>query len=560
MGNWKKQMEYVVGVDFGSDSVRAVIVRASDGQVAAEAAAAYPRWAQGLYCDPGIRQFRQHPQDYLEALCACVTEACAAAGETVSSRIAALSIDTTGSTPCPVDRAGTPLALLPGFEENPDAMFHLWKDHTAGTETAEITACFSAGTPDYTVYQGPYSSEWYWAKILHTIRQDPAVRAVAYTWVEHCDWMANLLAGRTRPELAYRCACAAGHKAYWHSAWGGLPAKERLAQLDPYLAQVHDTFIQPPEPCTAVVGTITQEWAQRLHLPAQTLICGGSFDAHAGAVGAGVCAGTMVVNIGTSAVNMMVERADALRGTGFAELAGQAENSILPGYVGIETSQSAFGDTYAWLKRLLLWPLESLLAGSSLPQEQQNALTQQAGQQLLPLLEQAAKALPPQPELVALDWFNGRRYPYNNDQASSAVCGLDLSVSAPALYRALVEATAYGQRRIVTGLTEHGIRIDRIVAVGGIAQKSPFVMQTLSDVLQRPITVSPVSQTCALGAAIYASVGAGLYANVEQAQAAICRPCRTIYQPDPAAAAYHAQKYQRYCELCWKIDASSFPG
>ena len=413
---------------------------------------------------------------------------------------------------------------------------------------------------DYTVYQGPYSSEWYWAKILHTIRQDPVVRAVAYTWVEHCDWMANLLAGRTRPELAYRCACAAGHKAYWHSAWGGLPAKERLAQLDPYLAQVHDTFIQPPEPCTAVVGTITQEWAQRLHLPAQTLICGGSFDAHAGAVGAGVCAGTMVVNIGTSAVNMMVERADALRGTGFAELAGQAENSILPGYVGIETSQSAFGDTYAWLKRLLLWPLESLLAGSSLPQEQQNALTQQAGQQLLPLLEQAAKALPPQPELVALDWFNGRRYPYNNDQASSAVCGLDLGVSAPALYRALVEATAYGQRRIVTGLTEHGIRIDRIVAVGGIAQKSPFVMQTLSDVLQRPITVSPVSQTCALGAAIYASVGAGLYASVEQAQAAICRPCRTIYQPDPAAAAYHAQKYQRYCELCRKIDASSFPG
>ena len=181
-------------------------------------------------------------------------------------------------------------------------------------------------------------------------------------------------------------------------------------------------------------------------------------------------------------------------------------------------------------------------AGSGLPQEQQNALAQQAGQQLLPLLEQAAKALPPQPELVALDWFNGRRYPYNNDQASSAVCGLDLGVSAPALYRALVEATAYGQRRIVTGLTEHGIRIDRIVAVGGIAQKSPFVMQTLSDVLQRPITVSPVSQTCALGAAIYASVGAGLYANVEQAQAAICRPCRTSYQPDV---------YKRQVRLLW---------
>ena len=560
MEHIKIQMNYVLGIDFGSDSVRAVIVCAADGQIAAEASAVYPRWARGLYCDPSVRQFRQHPLDYLEALCTCVTEACAAAGETVSNRIVALSIDTTGSTPCPVDRMGTPLALLPGFEENPNAMFHLWKDHTAGAEAAEITACFSAGTPDYTAYQGPYSSEWYWAKILHTIRQDPAVRAAAYTWVEHCDWIANLLVDRTKPELAYHDACAAGHKAYWHSSWGGLPAKERLAQLDPYLVQVHDAFVQPPEPCAVVLGTITPEWAQRLHLPAQTLVCGGSFDAHAGAVGAGVCAGTMVVNIGTSAVNMIVERVDALHSTGFAELAGQAENSILPGYIGIETSQSAFGDTYAWLKRLLLWPLDGLLGDSALPQEQQQALVQHAEQQLLPMLEQAAKALPPQPELVALDWFNGRRYPCNNDQASSAISGLDLGVSAPALYRALVEATAYGQRRLVTGLTEHGIRIDRIIAVGGIAQKSPFVMQTLSDVLQRPIMVSPVLQTCALGAAIYASVGAGLYPSVEQAQTAICRPCQTVYRPDPAIAAYHERKYQRYCDLCIKTDPSAFPG
>ena len=398
MGNWKTQMEYVVGVDFGSDSVRAVIVRASDGQVAAEAAAAYPRWAQGLYCDPGIRQFRQHPQDYLEALCACVTEACAAAGETVSSRIAALSIDTTGSTPCPVDRAGTPLALLPGFEENPNAMFHLWKDHTAGTEAAEITACFSAGTPDYTVYQGPYSSEWYWAKILHTVRQDPAVRAV----------------------LTPGSSTATG----WQICWPDAPGQS-LPTAVPAQPDTRPTGTAPGavclqrngwrssiriwrrsmtrsssrrSPAPAVVGTITQEWAQRLHLPAQTLICGGSFDAHAGAVGAGVCAGTMVVNIGTSAVNMMVERADALRGTGFAELAGQAENSILPGYVGIETSQSAFGRTATptpGSNGCCSGRSRALLAGSGLPQEQQNALTQQAGQQLLPLLEQAAKALPP---------------------------------------------------------------------------------------------------------------------------------------------------------------------
>ena len=238
---------------------------------------------------------------------------------------------------------------------------------------------------------------------------------------------------------------------------GRSACKERLAQLDPYLAQVHDTFIQPPEPCTAVVGTITQEWAQRLHLPAQTLICGVSFDAHGRGRRRRVCG-----HDGRKHRHVRRQHDGRARGRCAARALRswpvRQKTAFSPGYVGIETSQSAFGDTYAWLKRLLLWPFEALLAGSGLPQEQQNALTQQAGQQLLPLLEQAAKALPPQPELVALDWFNGRRYPYNNDQASSAVCGLDLGVSAPALYRALVEATAYGQRRIVTGLTEHGIR------------------------------------------------------------------------------------------------------
>lgn len=552
------QNSHLLGVDFGSDSARALLVRASDGQIVSEATTEYPRWARGLYCDPSAKQFRQHPLDYLDALRACVKEVCKIAGPQITSKIAALSIDTTGSTPCPADRSGTPLALLPTFAENPNAMFHLWKDHTAGAEAAEITAAFTSGTPDYTVYQGAYSSEWYWAKILHTVRCDRAVREAAYTWVEHCDWMSNLLAGTTKPELAYRCACAAGHKAYWHSAWGGLPAKERLARIDPYLAQVHDTFFQMPQPCAHVLGSISPEWARQLGLPLHVKICGGSFDAHAGAVGAGVCAGTMVINLGTSAVNMMVEKAAALRGTGFSYLAGQAENSILPGYVGIETSQSAFGDTYAWLKHLLLWPVNELLNTCGLTPEQRQHVAERAETGLLPMLEQAAKMLPPQPNLVALDWFNGRRYPYNNDLASSAICGLHLGVDAPTLYRALIEATAYGQRRLIDGLTEHGLHVRRIVAVGGIAQKSPFVMQTLSDVLQRTIAVNPVSQTCALGAAIYAGVGAGIYESVEAAQKSLCRPCEVIYQPDPSTAAYHEQKYQRYCALSKKTDPMAF--
>ena len=550
-----EEKRYVLGVDFGSDSVRALVVDARDGAAAGEAVVEYARWKQGLYCDAAIRQFRQHPLDYLEAFTACVRQACSAAGPEIQSQIAAISIDTTGSTPCPVDASGTPLALLPAFVEDPDAMFHLWKDHTAVAEAEEITRVFASGGADYTAYMGPYSSEWFWAKILHTIRKSPKIRENAATWVEHCDWMANLLAGTTALDVQYRCTCAAGHKAYWHSAWGGLPAEACLARLDPYLIQVRRSFHAAPKPCTHVVGTITGEWADRLGLPHNVIISGGSFDAHAGAVGAGVQRGTMVVNIGTSAVNIMVERAGDLCGSGFAYLAGQAEDSILPGYVGIETSQSAFGDTYAWLKRLLLWPVEEIVCRSAcLTPAQRTELLREAEKSMLPALQAAAEALPLSPDPLSLDWYNGRRYPHNRDDASSAITGLTLSTTAPQLYQALVEATAFGQKRLFTELLDHGVNIRRIVAVGGIAQKSSYAMQVLSDVLQFPVSVSPVQQACAYGAAIYASVAAGIYATIEEAQARICKPCTRTYHPDGQKAAFYEQKYQSYCNLAAAMD------
>lgn len=516
---------YVLGVDFGTDSVRALIVDAKNGMSAGEAVAEYPRWKQGLYCNAAIRQFRQHPLDYIEAFTACVRRACAAAGSRIALQIAAISVDTTGSTPCPVNEEGTPLALLPEFAENPDAMFHLWKDHTAVAEAEEITRAFSACQPDYTAYMGPYSSEWFWAKILHTFRKSPKVRRHAAAWVEHCDWMANLLAGTTGPTEQYRCACAAGHKAYWHSSWGGLPSAGCLARLDEYLVRVRESFHSAPKPCTHRVGVITPEWAGRLGLPEDVVISGGSFDAHAGAVGAGVQRGTMVLNIGTSAVNMIVERVDALNGSGFAYLAGQAEDSIIPGYVGIETSQAAYGDTYAWLKRAMLWPVEQVVGSSDcLTEVQKTQLLREAEEKMLPMLQQAAQELPLSQEPLSLDWYNGRRYPHNRDSASSAMTGLTLSTTPPQMYAALVEATAFGQKRIISELIEKGVNIQRIIAVGGIAQKSEYVMQELSDVLQFPIDVSPVAQACAYGAAIYASVAAGFYGSIEDAQRNICNP------------------------------------
>lgn len=545
---------YVIGADFGSDSVRVLVVDAATGKTAGEAASAYPRWQQGLYQDAARRMFRQHPLDYIEAFETAVKAALNSAGDRVRKNVRALSIDATGSTPCPVTQDGTPLALLAEFAQDPNAMFQLWKDHTAIDEAKEIDTVFSGrgkvpGGEDYTRFQGTYCSEWFWAKILHTVRTDARIRSAAYTWSEHCDWFPAMLAGNTRPETMYRCACAAGHKALWHSAWGGLPDAERLGELDPYLVQVRRRYGTGPRPCDAKVGTLTAEWAARLGLSADVIVGGSSFDAHAGAVGAGVCRGTMVLNVGTSAVNMLVERADVLRGKDIVRACGQAENSILPGLVGVETSQASFGDVYAWLRRLLLWPLQQakLLSGEDAAENTQ--LQTRAERGILPALERAAASLPLEDAVTALDWFNGRRYPDTNELVKSAVCGLGLDTTAPALYQALVLATAFGQKRIVQTLRDAGVRIDRIVAVGGIAQKSPYVMQTLCDVLGCETQVSRSAQACARGAAMYAAAAAGLYPNVEAAQQALCEGVAGVYTPIPTRTAACERLYERYCRL-----------
>lgn len=549
------EKRYVIGVDFGTDSARAVVVDAITGAFAGEAAAEYPRWKKGLYCCAERREFRQHPLDYIEALKACVHAALAEAGPMAAAAVAAISVDTTGSTPCPADENGTPLALLEEFADDPDAMFHLWKDHTASAEADEITKAFASADRDYTAYMGPYSSEWFWAKMLHTMRKSPQVRRKAHMWVEHCDWMANLLAGTASPQAQYRCSCAAGHKAYWHSAWGGLPSDGCLERLSSELVRMKHAMHSSPKHCTHRVGVLTREWADALGLPQDVIVSGGSFDAHAGAVGAGVQCGTMVLNIGTSAVNMLVERSENLSGGGFAYLAGQAEDSIVPGYIGIETSQAAFGDTYAWLKRMMLWPVERVLSASDcLTDEQKRLMLREAEANMLPMLQREAEQLPLSQDLLALDWFNGRRYPYNNDDAYGVLSGLTLATSPAQIYAALVEATAFGQKRIISGLLEHGVRIDRIIAVGGIAQKSGYVMQVLSDVLEFPIDISPVKQACACGAAVYAAVAAGFYGTVEQAQEKMLSPCAKRYEPRPERIGFYRQKYQKYIDLAGKTD------
>ncbi len=342
--------KYVIGIDFGTDSVRTVIVDAADGKEVASHVAVYPRWKEGKYCDPVNNQFRQHPLDTIESLETSVREALSKAPSDVADRVVGLAVDTTGSTPCAVDRDGTPLALTKGFEENPNAMFVLWKDHTAVKEAEKINKLAKSwGGEDFTRYEGGiYSSEWFWSKILHILRIDPEVREAAFSWVEHCDWIPALLTGTTDPLTMKRSRTAAGHKAMWHASWDGLPSEAFLSKLDPLLSGLRQRLYT--DTCTGdtPVGQLTPEWAKRLGLPQSVTVGVGAFDAHFGAIGAQVEPHMLVKVMGTSTCDMIIsEHSDKgehlVRG-----ICGQVDGSIVPDMLGMEAGQSAFGDIYAF--------------------------------------------------------------------------------------------------------------------------------------------------------------------------------------------------------------------
>lgn len=554
--NEPKQPRLVIGVDYGSDSARAIVADAETGTVLSSAISMYPRWKQGLYQHPAQAIFRQHPMDYLDALETCVRGAVAELTDEQKACICGIGVDTTGSTPAPVDETGCPLALKPEFAEHEGAMFHLWKDHSAQAEAEELDRLFRTGSSiDYTAHQGTYSAEWFWAKILHTVRTCPEIRQAAYAWVEHCDWMTGLLAGDTGPDTMYRCACAAGHKALYHSDWNGYPSEELLTQADPYLVQVLRHMGGTPGSAMLRVGSLCKEWAERLGIPEGIAVSGCSFDAHAGAVGAGARPKIMVSAIGTSAVDMLVAKAESIAGKDISRFGGKAENSILPNYVGIETGQAAFGDIFAWFKRLLLWPVEQ--AKQFLPEESWNKLYEAMEDKMLVLLQNAAEEAEQNPDAdfpVALDWFNGRRYPDTDDLQRATISGLSLGSDAPAIYRAIVFGAVSGLKRIVDGFLNAGIEIERLVAVGGISKKSSYIMQLMADLLGMEIDVLDADQTCAIGAAMYAAVGAGIYDDAEACTAHMAAKVTRTYIPNPARGEALQGRYEAYLKLCGETE------
>jgi len=549
---------FVIGVDFGTDSVRALIVDAANGQEVGESVFSYPRWSEGRYCDPVKNQFRQHPLDYMEGMEACIRGALEQAPEGTAQKVAGISVDTTGSTPGPVDKNGLPLALSPDFAESPNAMFVLWKDHTAVKEAEEINnLAESWGGEDFTSFSGGiYSSEWFWSKILHILREDPAVRDAAFSWAEHCDWITALLTGNTDPLTMKRSRTAAGHKAMWHASWDGLPSEDFLLKLDPLLGGLRARLYTETHTGDMPVGTLTAEWAGKLGLNSDVVVGVGAFDAHFGAVGAQIENNYLVKVMGTSTCDMITTKPPEEGEHLVKGICGQVDGSIIPNVLGMEAGQSAFGDIYAWFRDLIAWPVEEILAKSGLiDNTTKEKLVEEVLDKIIPELSARAELLPIDEQgILAVDWMNGRRTPDANQALKGAIAGLNLGSDAPRIFKALVEATAFGAKKIIDRFIEEGVEIKGVIAIGGIPKKSPFIMQVTADVFNMPIKVAASEQACALGSAMAAATASGIYNNMTEAQDNMGSGFEKEYHPIKENAAKYQQIYDRYSKLCGFIE------
>lgn len=544
---------YALGLDFGTNSCRSLIVDLEDGNEVGSVVFDYPSGEAGVlldHKDPNVA--RQNPQDYLDGMLAVVSGAIEQAKDTVKTfdpaAIVGIGVDTTGSTPLPVDAEGTPLGLLPDFKDNLNAMAWLWKDHTGADEAEKITNVAAKIRQQYLdKCGGTYSSEWFWSKILHCKNVDPDVFAAAHSFVEHCDYIPALLAGNTAPGELKRGVCAAGHKAMYCDAWGGLPDAEFLGQLDPALADLRGRLYEKAYTSDTLAGNLSEEWAEKLGLSAGTAIAVGAFDAHMGAVGSGIGEGVLVKILGTSTCDMMVMQSDADLAD-IPGVCGIVDGSILPGFYGIEAGQSAVGDIFLWFVNHLV---PDSYGGTT--EEKFEGLANAAAQQK-----------PGAHGLLALDWNNGNRTILVDPRLSGLIIGQSLHSEAHEIYRALIEATAFGGLTIIKRIEEYGVPINEIVTGGGLATKNPLLMQIYADITNRPIKVSHSEQTCALGAAIFGATVAGPdasgYRSLAEVQEAVCAVLPDAYQPDAENGGIYKELYAIYSALHDAFGTSDWSG
>jgi L-ribulokinase len=528
-------MKYTLGLDYGTNSVRCVIVDIANGSEVGTAVYNYPTGQAGIVLDKNDHNLaRQNPADYVKGIEVTIKKAVLQAKKTVkkfnAGQIIGIGVDTTGSTPLPVDKNGTPLGMLPEFKKNKNAQAWLWKDHTGFAEAAEITELAKKEHPEYLAKCGQvYSSEWFFSKILHCLRTNPKVFDAAYSWVECCDYIPAVLTGTEKPEIMRRSRCAAGHKAMFNADWGGLPAKDFLAKLDPKLGELRGRLYDKTYTVETEAGKLTQQWANKLGLKTGISVAVGAFDAHLGAIGSGIGTGKLVKIIGTSTCDTLV----AESGKQLADIpgiCGIVDGSILPGYIGLEAGQSAVGDIFNWFVNYI--QPGGKAAGSH------DALT-----------KKAAKLKPGQSGLLALDWNNGNRTILVDQRLTGLLLGQTLHTKPEEIYRALIEATAFGALTIINRFEEYGVKVSEVINCGGIAEKSPLVMQIYADVTGREMKVSRSAQSCALGAAIAAAVTAGGHKNFAEAQASMCGIKKTTYKPKPENHAIYKKVYALYKQI-----------
>ncbi len=523
---------FTLGIDYGTNSVRALVVRASDGAEFGSAVVNYPSGTQGVLLDPRDHNLaRQHPGDYLFGLERSVTAALAAARKRrgfSAAQVIGIGVDTTGSSPMPVDARNQPLALHRKWKKNLHAQCWLWKDHTGVREAARITELAAEHRPQFIAKCGnTYSSEWFWSKIWHCLNVAPEVFAAAHSWVELADWVPSVLAGITDPLAIKRGVCMAGHKALYADEWGGLPDPAFLALLSPKLAALRPRLYEKAHDATVAAGRLSPEWAQRLGLPEGIPIAIGEMDVHYGAIGCGVAEGVLVKVIGTSTCDCGVISARKSV-PDIPGICGIVKGAILPGFYGIEAGQSAVGDIFKW------W-VEGVCGGDG-------ALHAQ-------LTRQVERQRPGQSGLLALDWNNGNRTILVDPQLTGLLLGQTLYTTPAEIYRALIEATAFGARAILERIKEYGVRVDRIVCAGGIAEKNPMLMQIYADITGCTIQVSGSSQACALGSAISAAVLAGAHRDFPRAQKAMTRVKPKSYRPLAAHRKTYDQLYGLYRQI-----------
>jgi len=527
---------FTIGLDFGTGSVRAVVVDCADGRIIGTSVFDFPTGVGGVIVDAHDPHLaRQNPADYLAGMRAAVPGALSAAATDPGfsrDRVIGIGVDTTGSTPIPVDAAMRPLALDPKWTPNPAAHAWLWKDHTGAAEAAAITATAREHAPQYlAVIGGTYSSEWFWSKIWRCLNVAPDVFAAAASWVELADYIPAVLAGVNAPASIRRGVCAAGHKAMYSERWGGLPSEAFLTRLDPRLAALRARLYDNAWPSDRPAGTLCAEWATAFGLAEDIPIAMGAFDAHYGAIGAGITAGTLVKIIGTSTCDIAIAPA-ATAAPDVPGICGTVNGSVMPGYYGVEAGQSAVGDLLRWWVEVVCGGNETMHAALSV---------------------EAASLAPGASGLVALDWNNGNRTILVDPRLTGLIVGQTLHTTRAEIYRALIEATAFGARAIIERLNAHGVTVERVISCGGIAEKNPLFMQIYADVLGYPMLLAGSTQTPALGASIAAAVAAGSkaggYDRFESAQQHMTKIAATRYLPDPKARRVYDELYGLYREL-----------